>query len=66
MGSLVDMALLRWETGSLTDAAVIADLQRAHAVTISRALRMRPVVFAYVHSHFTRRFDAGGVQIWTR
>jgi hypothetical protein len=60
------MALLRWETGSLTDAKVIDELPKARAVVVSRALRSRPVVLAYIRSHYTRRFDVGGVQIWTR
>ena len=66
VGPVVDMALLRWETGSLTDARVIDQLAKARAVVVSRALRSRPVVLAYIRSHFTRRFDAGGVQIWAR
>jgi hypothetical protein len=65
-GPVVDMALLRWETGSLTDAKVIDQLPKARAVVVSRALRSRPVVLAYIRSHYTRRFDVGGVQIWTR
>ena len=66
VGPVVDMALLRWETGSLTDARVIDQLPKARAVVVSRALRSRPVVLAYIRSHYTRRFDGGGVQIWTR
>ncbi len=65
VGPVVDLAFLRWETGSLTDAEVIDALPRARAVVISRALRSRPVVLAYVRSHYSRRFDVGGVQIWT-
>lgn len=66
VGQLVDLAFLRWETGSLTDDAVIRDLRHADAVVISRALRTRPKVLAYVRTHFARKYDAGGVVIWVR
>jgi hypothetical protein len=66
VGPLVDLAFLRWETGSLTDAKVIADLRPARAVVISRALRSRPAVIAFVEAHFKLRYDVGGVEIWTR
>ena len=64
VGDLVDLSALRWETGSLSDAKVIADLGSARAVVVSRALRSRPAVLAYVRTHYTRRYDQGGVQIW--
>ena len=66
VGPLVDLALLRFQTGSLTDAKVIADLTPANAVVVSRVLRTRPRVLAYVRSNFRRRYDAGGVEIWVR
>jgi hypothetical protein len=66
VGPLVDLAFLRWQTGSLNDDAVIRDLQRARAVVVSRALRSRPKVLAYVRAHFMRKYDAGGVSIWVR
>ena len=66
LGSLVDIATLRFETGSLTDAAVIRQLPRADAVVISRALRDRPAIKAKVKAQFYRRYDRGGVEIWTR
>lgn len=66
VGQLVDLAFLRWQTGSLDDRTVIGDLAAARAVVVSRALRSRPAVLAYVRSHYTRRYDAGGVQIWVR
>jgi hypothetical protein len=66
VGPLVDLALLRWETGSLTDDTVIRDLRSAQAVVVSRALRTRPKVLAYVRTHFARKYDAGGVVIWIR
>jgi hypothetical protein len=66
VGNLVDLALLRFQTGSLTDAKVIADLPRARAVVVSRTLRARPRVLGYVRAHYVRRYDAGGVVIWVR
>jgi hypothetical protein len=66
VGRLVDLALLRYETGSLTDARTIDELGPARAVIVSRTLRMRPSVLAYVRRRFTRRYDRGGVQIYVR
>ena len=66
VGPLVDLARLRYETGSLTDARTIRELRPARAVVISRTLRERPRVLAYVRSHFRRRYDRGGVQIYVR
>jgi hypothetical protein len=66
VGQLVDLALLRFETGSLDDAQVIRDLEPANAVVVSRALRTRPVVLAYVRTHFKRAYSDGGVVIYRR
>lgn len=66
VGQVVDMAFLRWETRSLTDAKVIADVHRAGAVVVSRALRSRPVVLRYVHAHFKHAYSRGGVSIYVR
>jgi hypothetical protein len=66
VGRLVDLARLRWETGSLTDAEVIAELPRARAVVVSRALRDRPRVLARVRRDYRLRYDAGGVRIYVR
>jgi hypothetical protein len=65
-GPLVDLALLRFETGSLTDRKVIDDLRPVRAVVVSRVLRTRPKVLAYVREHFRKRYDSGGVEIWLR
>lgn len=64
LGPLVDLARLRFQTGSLTDAKVIAQLPDADAVVVSRTLRERPHVLAYVREHFRRRYERGGVSIW--
>jgi hypothetical protein len=66
VGELVDTAFLRFETGSLTDAKVIAGIRRADAVVVSRSLRTRPRVLAYVRTHFRRRYERGGVGIYVR
>jgi len=66
LGPLVDLARLRFETGSLTDAKVIAELPQADAVVVSRTLRGRAKVLRYVRAHFSRRYDRGGVEIWVR
>jgi hypothetical protein len=66
VGQLVDLAFLRWEAGSLNDDQVIRGLRDARAVVISRALRERPKVLAYVRAHFVRKYDAGGIAIWVR
>jgi hypothetical protein len=66
VGQLVDTAFLRFETGSLTDAKVIDGLGRADAVVVSRSLRTRPRVLAYVRQHFRRAYDRGDVRIYVR
>lgn len=66
VGSVVDLAFLRWETGSLTDEKVIADFRQARAIVISRALRSRPTVLRYVRRNYRRRYAAGGVAIYLR
>jgi hypothetical protein len=66
VGPLVDLALLRFQTGSLTDAKVAADLPRADAIVISRALRGREATLRAIRKAFVRRYDSGGVEIWTR
>lgn len=66
VGPLVDLAVLRWEARSLTDAEAIRDLAPARAVVVSRALRDRPRILQYVHAHFRERYDRGGVRIYVR
>jgi hypothetical protein len=66
VGPLVDMAVLRFETGSLTDAKVIRDLRDADAVVVARALTERPAVLAYIRAHYKLRYDRAAVAIWVR
>jgi hypothetical protein len=66
VGQLVDLALLRFETGSLTDAAVINELPQAQAVVMSRTLLDHPRIVAAVSRSFRLRYDKGGVRIYVR
>jgi hypothetical protein len=66
VGPVVDLAGLRFETGSVTDRDVIHELRRASAVVVSRTLRDRPRVLAAVRRSFVLRYDRGGVRIWVR
>jgi hypothetical protein len=66
VGQLVDLALLRWETGSLTDTRVIEELRPARAMVVSRALRTRRHVLVYVSHHYRLRYDSGGIRIFVR
>jgi hypothetical protein len=66
VGQLVDLAQLRFETGSLTDAKVIARLPGADAVVVSRTLRTRPRVLAALRARFRLAYDRGGVRIYLK
>jgi hypothetical protein len=66
VGPLVDLAKLRFETGSLTDEKVIARLDDAQAVVVSRELRDHPRILDTVRSRFHLRYDRGGVRIFVR
>ena len=66
VGPLVDMAVLRFETHSLTAAKVIRNLGSADAIVVSRALRMQPDVLAYLKRHYRLGYDADGIQIYVR
>jgi hypothetical protein len=66
VGPLVDTAFLRFETRSLTDSSVIRDLKAAAAIVISRSLRSRPAILAFLHSHDRLAYDAEGVRIYVR
>jgi hypothetical protein len=65
-GALVDTALLRFETGSLTDSKVVRELQSVRVVVVSRVLARRPAVVRYLATHFKLRYNRGGVRIYTR
>jgi hypothetical protein len=65
-GPLIDTALLRFETGSLTDAQVIDRIPAVQAVVLSRVLGRRPAVVRFVARHLRLRYSRGGVRIYTR
>jgi hypothetical protein len=65
-GPLVDLALLRFETGSLTDAKVIQELPSVDAIVVSRVLSRRPAVMRFLPTHYRLRYARGGVRIYTR
>jgi hypothetical protein len=65
-GPLVDLAKLRFETGSLNDADVIRELPHADAVLVSRALRDHPVVLTAIARRFRLGYNRDGVAIWVR
>jgi hypothetical protein len=66
LGSLVDTALLRFETRSLTDAEVIAATHNVDAIVLSRTLLHRERVRRYVQEHFKLRYRRGSIRIYTR
>src|SRR5258708_39411657 len=66
VGPLVDLAKLRFETGSLMDDALIRELTRARAVVVSRSLSERPRVLDAINRQFRLHYDSGGVRIYTR
>jgi hypothetical protein len=65
-GPLVDLALLRFETGSLSDAKVIQELPSVDAIVVSRVLSRRPAVMRFLATHYRLRYARGGVRIYTR
>jgi hypothetical protein len=65
-GKLVDLALLRFETGSLTDAKVIHELPSVDAIVVSRVLSRRPAVMRFLSTQYRLRYERGGVRIYTR
>ena len=66
LGPVVDLAALRFETGSLDDADVIGELRHADAVVVSRTLRDHPLVLAALARSFHRSYNRGGVAIWLK
>lgn len=66
VGPLVDLATLRFETDSLSDAAVIRRLPDAGAVVVSRELRRHPAVLAAVRNEFHAAYSRDGIEIFIR
>ena len=64
-GPLVDTAYLRFQTGSLTPAGVLAEIDRrcVRAVVLGRALARQPVVVAGVRARFARSVTRDGMTV---
>ncbi len=67
-GPLVDLAVLRFETGSLTDEEVLAELDGADvkAVVVGRALADREAVLAGLRGRYPRLLRVDGLRIFLR
>ena len=67
-GPLVDTAILRFETGSLTDAEVMRELERwdVAAVAVGRAFTARPRLLRYLERRFPRQVERGDVTVYLR
>ena len=62
-GELVDTAVLRFDTGSLTDEMVLHVIDRDHVsvVTVGRAFRDRPAILEGLRERYARRSTRYGV-----
>ncbi|MFN2469293.1 MAG: glycosyltransferase family 39 protein [Gaiellaceae bacterium] len=67
-GNLVDTAYLRFRSGYLSPAEVLADLdrERVRAVVTARAFRDQPAILAGLRSRFATRLRRGDVTVYLR
>jgi hypothetical protein len=67
-GPLVDTATLRFETGSLTDAEVLLELERydVRAVVVGRAFAARPQLLRELERLFPRQIEQRGLTVYLR
>lgn len=67
-GPLVDIPFLRFQTGSLTDADVLREIEawNVEAVVVGRALATRPQVVAALERRFPRVLRVGELAIFVR
>ncbi len=67
-GPLVDTANLRFQTGSLTAAEVLRELDEGsvEAVVVGRSFLRRPAVLAGIRDRYRRVEQDGGVSVWVR
>jgi hypothetical protein len=65
-GPLVDTATLRFETGSLTDAEVLRELERwdVRAVVVGRAFAARPDLVRAIERRFRRKLVRDGITVY--
>jgi 4-amino-4-deoxy-L-arabinose transferase-like glycosyltransferase len=67
-GPLVDTAVLRFQTGSLTDAGVLRELEEwdVRAVVVGRAFAERPELVDAIAARYPRVLRSGGLRIFVR
>ena len=67
-GPLVDTAVLRFETGSLTDGEVVRELEKydVAAVVAGRAFRLRPRLLSALERRYGRPEHIDGIAVFVR
>ena len=67
-GPLVDLAVLRFQTGSLTTQEVLDELQRSdvRAIVVGRAVGQQAELLAAIRQRYRRVGTAGTVEVYTR
>jgi 4-amino-4-deoxy-L-arabinose transferase-like glycosyltransferase len=67
-GPLVDTAVLRFQTGSLTDAEVLRELEEwdVRSVVVGRAFAERPELVDAIAARYPRVLRSGGLRIFVR
>jgi 4-amino-4-deoxy-L-arabinose transferase-like glycosyltransferase len=67
-GQLVDAAALRFDSGLLRDADVLAGVDRAHVrvVVVDRVFRIRPAILAGLERRFPTRVRRGELVLYAR
>ena len=67
-GPLVDTAVLRFQTGSLTDEEVLRELDAGDvvAVVIGRAFLSRPALLAGIRARYRAVEQQRGISVWVR
>jgi hypothetical protein len=68
LGPLVDTANLRFQTGSLTSARVLRELDAGDvaAVVVGRSFRGQPAILAGIRARYRRVAQHDGVTVWVR
>jgi 4-amino-4-deoxy-L-arabinose transferase-like glycosyltransferase len=67
-GQLVDTSFVRLGSGSLTDAEILAELERHHirAVAVGRAFAEQPALLAALRARYPTRSERGGITLYLR
>jgi 4-amino-4-deoxy-L-arabinose transferase-like glycosyltransferase len=68
VGSLIDTAVLRFDSGYLTDREVLAEVDRARppVVVAGRAFLARPALLRGLAERYPRRVERNGVRVYLR